>query len=98
MRIFADSASDLPKSFFEENDVTLFPLHVLIDDNDYEDLMTIEAKEVYEAIRNGKHPKTSQVSPELFLNKWKELAEIWVKMDFISLFLPSYRELTTQRS
>ena len=76
MRIFADSACDLPKSFFEENDVTLLPLHVLIDDNDYEDLVTIEAKEVYEAIRNGKHPKTSQVSPELFLNKWKELAEI----------------------
>ena len=76
MRIFADSACDLPKSFFEENDVTLLPLHVLIDDNDYEDLVTIEAKEVYEAIRNGKHPKTSQVSPELFLKKWKELAEI----------------------
>ncbi len=75
MRIFADSACDLPKSFFEENDVTLFPLHVLIDDNDYEDIVTIESKEVYEAIRNGKHPKTSQVSPELFLNKWKELAE-----------------------
>ena len=75
MRIFADSACDLPESFFEENDVTLLPLHVLIDDNDYE-LVTIEAKEVYEAIRNGKHPKTSQVSPELFLNKWKELAEI----------------------
>lgn len=76
MRIFADSACDLPKSFFEENDVTLLPLHVLIDDNDYEDLVTIEAKEVYEAIRNGKHPKTSQVSPELFLKKWKELVEI----------------------
>jgi DegV family protein with EDD domain len=76
MRIFADSACDLPKSFFEENDVMLLPLHVLIDDNDYEDLVTIEAKEVYEAIRNGKHPKTSQVSPELFLKKWKELVKI----------------------
>ena len=97
MRIFADSACDLPKSFFEENDVTLLPLHVLIDDNDYEDLVTIEAKEVYEAIRNGKHPKTSQVSPELFLKKWKELAEIWGRWTFTSLFLPSYRELITPR-
>ena len=26
MRIFADSASDLPKSFFEENNVLLAPL------------------------------------------------------------------------
>lgn len=74
MRIFADSASDLPKSFFEDNDVTLFPLRVLIDDQEYDDIMTIDSKEVYQAIRNGKQPKTSQVSPELFLRKWKELA------------------------
>ena len=69
MRIFADSASDLPKSFFEDNDVTLFPLRVLIDDQEYDDIMTIDSKEVYQAIRNGKQPKTSQVSPELFLRK-----------------------------
>ncbi|WP_203245991.1 DegV family protein [Sporosarcina beigongshangi] len=74
MRIFADSACDLPKSFFEENDVTLFPLHVLIDDNEYEDVLGIHPKEVYDAIREGKHPKTSQVSPELFLKRWEELA------------------------
>ena len=48
MRIFADSACDLPKSFFEENDVTLFPLHVFIDDQEYEDIVTIDAKEVYQ--------------------------------------------------
>ncbi len=75
MRIFADSACDLPKSFFVDNDVTLFPLHVLIDDKDYEDILSINPKEVYDAIRNGKQPKTSQVSPELFLEKWQELAD-----------------------
>lgn len=75
MRIFADSACDLPKSFFEDNDVTLFPLHVLIDDKDYQDILSINPKEVYDAIRNGKQPKTSQVSPELFLEKWQEVAD-----------------------
>lgn len=74
MRIFADSACDLPKSFYEENDVTLFPLRVLIDDQEYDDVVTIDALEVYNAIRNGKQPKTSQVSPELFLEKWRDLA------------------------
>ena len=73
MRIFADSACDLPKSFFAENDVTLLPLHVLIDDVEYVDIETIDSIEVYEAIGNGKHPKTSQVSPEFFLGKWEEL-------------------------
>jgi DegV family protein with EDD domain len=75
MKIFADSACDLPKSFFEENDVALFPLRVLIDDKEYEDILDIDPKEVYDAIRNGKQPKTSQVSPELFLEKWQELAK-----------------------
>lgn len=74
MRIFADSACDLPKSFFKDNDVTLFPLHVLIDDKEYEDILAINPKEVYDAIRNGKQPKTSQVSPELFLKTWQELS------------------------
>ena len=74
MKVFADSACDLPKSFYEKNDVTLFPLRVLIDDKEYDDIMTINSLEVYDAIRAGKQPKTSQVSPELFMNKWKELA------------------------
>ncbi|MCG7344658.1 DegV family protein [Sporosarcina sp. ACRSL] len=75
MRIFADSGSDLPKSFYEENDVTLIPLRVLIDDKEYDDVIEIDSKEIYDAIRNGKHPKTSQASPERLLSTWKELAE-----------------------
>ncbi len=74
MRIFADSACDLPLSFFKENDVTLIPLHVLLDDREYEDIVEIDSREVYEAIRQGKQPKTSQVSPELFMQLWGELA------------------------
>ena len=76
MRIFADSASDLPKSFFEENDVTLFPLHVLIDDKEYDDIIEIDSQEVYKAIREWKQPKTSQVSPELFYGKMEGTCEI----------------------
>ncbi|QTD41213.1 DegV family protein [Sporosarcina sp. Te-1] len=74
MRIFADSGCDLPKSYFEEHDVTLLPLRVLIDDQEYDDVIEIDSKEIYTAIRNGKHPKTSQASPELFHTAWKELA------------------------
>lgn len=75
MRLFADSASDLPLKFFKENDVTLLPLHVLVDDQEFEDIVEIHSTEVYKAIRNGKQPKTSQISPELFTEKWIELAE-----------------------
>jgi DegV family protein with EDD domain len=75
MRIFADSASDLPKSFFDKNDVALIPLHVLIDGNEYEDIVEIDSREVYKTIRNGGQPKTSQVSPEELLERWTELSK-----------------------
>jgi DegV family protein with EDD domain len=75
MRIFADSASDLPKSFFDKNDVALIPLHVLIDGKEYEDIVEIDSREVYKTIRNGGQPKTSQVSPEELLERWTELSK-----------------------
>lgn len=75
MKLFADSASDLPKSFFEEHNVELVPLRVQIGDQEYEDIIGIDSKKVYEEIRAGQHPKTSQASPENFLNLFEELAK-----------------------
>lgn len=74
MRIFADSACDLPKSYYEKNPVTLIPLRVHIDETAYLDMMTIDSTQVYSEIRQGKQPKTSQASPEQFLTLFEELA------------------------
>ncbi|AQQ53927.1 DegV family protein [Planococcus lenghuensis] len=75
MKIFADSASDLPKSFFEQNGVGLFPLRVHIGEQEFQDILTIDSKKVYEEIRNGQHPKTSQASPEDMLAAFEQLAQ-----------------------
>lgn len=75
MKIFVDSGCDLPISYLEENDVTLLPLTVLLDGKEYQDIVEIESKEVFQAIRAGKQPKTSQVSPDRVLALWKEFAE-----------------------
>ncbi|MDW0111437.1 DegV family protein [Sporosarcina aquimarina] len=75
MKIFVDSGCDLPKSYLEENDVTLLPLTVLLDGKEYQDIVEIDSKEVFQAIRAGKQPKTSQVSPDRVLALWKEFAE-----------------------
>lgn len=74
MRLFADSASDLPKDFFENEDVVLFPLRVHIGDQDFEDIRGIQSIKVFDAIRAGNHPKTSQVSPEEMLKAFEQLA------------------------
>jgi DegV family protein with EDD domain len=75
MRLFADSASDLPKDFFEQEQVVLFPLRVHIGDEEYEDIRTIDSMKVYDAIRSGVHPKTSQASPEEMLKAFEQLAK-----------------------
>ncbi|MEW8969563.1 MAG: DegV family protein [Mesobacillus sp.] len=75
VKIMADSACDLPLSFYEENDAILFPLKVHINDTEYEDLRTIQPKQVYDQIRAGNLPKTSQASPAGFKEVFTELAE-----------------------
>lgn len=74
VKIMADSACDLPFHFYEQNGVTLFPLKVQIDGTEYEDLKTIQPEEVYEAIRAGNLPKTSQVSPSVYKEAFTDLA------------------------
>ncbi|MGG4167182.1 DegV family protein [Rossellomorea vietnamensis] len=75
VKLFADSASDLPAAYFNEHNIELLPLKVHIDGHDYEDLITIEPKTVFDKIRDGHMPKTSQVSPDTFLKKFTQLAE-----------------------
>jgi DegV family protein with EDD domain len=75
VKILADSACDLPLEFYEENGAILFPLKVHIGDTEYEDLKTIQPKQVYDAIRAGDLPKTSQASPAGFKEVFTELAK-----------------------
>ncbi|MGX6442281.1 DegV family protein [Neobacillus sp. K501] len=75
VKILADSACDLPKEYYGESNVTLFPLKVHINGEEYEDVKTIDSKAVYDAIRNGEVPKTSQVSPQLFEDVFTKMAE-----------------------
>lgn len=74
LKIITDSGCDLPLSFYKENNVTLLPLKVQIDDKDFDDHIEIEPNTVYQAIREGKMPKTSQVSPQRFEELFKEMA------------------------
>lgn len=75
VKILADSACDLPLSFYEESGVTLFPLGVHLGEKEYEDLLTIDPSTVYKAIRSGEMPKTSQASPLKFEEYFKEMAK-----------------------
>jgi len=83
IQIIADSASDLPDSYLEQYDIKRVSLTVHLDDQDYIDAVDIQAKDVYDAMRDGKTPKTSQVSPQTF----KELFEDYAKNGQPCLYL-----------
>ncbi|MCU9612456.1 DegV family protein [Caldibacillus lycopersici] len=74
VKILTDSGSDLPLTFLNEYNVTLLPLQVHLDDKEYEDVIAINPKVIYDAMRSGKAPKTSQVSPNTIKDKFTELA------------------------
>ncbi|WP_407272405.1 DegV family protein [Radiobacillus sp. PE A8.2] len=75
VQIIADSACDLSKSSYDDYNIEMVSLTVHLDDNDFEDGKTISAKTVYDAMRDGKKPKTSQVSPQAFRNTFLKYAE-----------------------
>ena len=75
IKIITDSGCDLPFSFLEEHDVTFLPLKVLLDGKEYDDMVSIDSKTVFQAMREGQVPKTSQVSPSRFEEVFTEVAE-----------------------
>ncbi|WP_042224609.1 DegV family protein [Oceanobacillus manasiensis] len=75
VKILADSATDLSMNHYNEFDLEMVPLTVHLDEKEYKDNVEIQPKTVYDAMRQGKSPKTSQVSPETFHNVFTSYAE-----------------------
>ncbi|KOR94439.1 DegV family protein [Geobacillus stearothermophilus] len=76
IQIITDSGADLPQSYIREHQIAFLPLVVHWNGQDYEDGITIEPKQVYDAMRGGDVVRTAQPSPlamkELFLPYAKE--------------------------
>ncbi|SFD37841.1 EDD domain protein, DegV family [Lentibacillus persicus] len=75
IKILADSASDLSENHYKSYDIEMVPLTVHMDDEEYKDAIDIKPKTVYDAMREGKSPKTSQASPESFKTIFTSYAE-----------------------
>lgn len=75
VKIVADSACDLSKEHYNEYDIEMIPLNVHLDDKAYADVKEINPKTIYDAMRAGKAPKTSQPVPEAFKSIFTEYAE-----------------------
>lgn len=74
--ITTDSTCDLPQRFIDENDITVVPLTILLEDTVYRDGVDIKPDDVYSFVeKTGKLPKTSAVTPAEYFEVFKQLTD-----------------------
>ena len=76
--IVTDSCSDLELELREKYDVEYIPMHMVIDDKDYEadlDWKDIGVKDFYQMMRDGKRITTAQITTEEYLNAFEKYLE-----------------------
>lgn len=74
VRIVTDSVCDLPKDLARELGIEVMPLTVSFDGEIFKDGVDINTEEVFKRLeKTGEFPKTSQVSPGEFIEKFEEL-------------------------
>ncbi|GAB2533185.1 DegV family protein [Gracilibacillus alcaliphilus] len=66
VKIIADSACDLSTEDYQTYGIEMVPLTVQLNQEEYQDGITISPKKIYDAMRDGASPKTAQVSPQAF--------------------------------
>ena len=76
IRLVVDSSADYTTAELEEKNIELVPLNVVLNDNTYQDGVTLERNQFYELLTAGDDfPKTSQPSPESFLAIFEDAKE-----------------------
>ncbi|HPJ03042.1 MAG TPA: DegV family protein [Candidatus Limiplasma sp.] len=87
IRLIADSTCDIPKELLERFSIAVLRLSVILDGKPYLDGVDIQLEDVYEALRAGKTPKTSQI-------QWDDAKTLFSSVaqagdDFIYLAFPA---------
>lgn len=85
MKIIVDSACDLSLVYLEENNVEVLPLFVIMDEQEFVDMFEISNDHIYDFIKQGKHPSTSQVPLEKFDSCFRRMAEAGESGIYIAL-------------
>lgn len=75
LKLIVDSTCDLPEQYIKENDILVLPLKILLEDKEYLDGETINVDEVYDAMKKGDMPMTSQPAPETIYNTFVNYAK-----------------------
>lgn len=75
IKILTDSSSDLSKEMVEGYPIDIIPLIVTVDDEEFEDEITITSTEIANAMLDGKSVKTAQVPMHKFQDYFSQVDE-----------------------
>nr|WP_300005189.1 DegV family protein [Tissierella sp.] len=85
IKIISDSGCDLSKELIEKYEIDILPIFVLDGEKEYLDNVNITSDKVFKDMKEGVVYKTAQITPEIFINKFKESIEKNEKIIYISL-------------
>lgn len=84
--ITADSTCDLPSELIEKNNITIFPLSILLGEESFLDGVDVMPKDIYAHVNNGGNlPKTSAVPPSKYAEVFEDLTSQGYKVVHIGL-------------
>lgn len=75
VKIITDSAADLPKELIDQHGIDVLPLLVYLGEQEFRDGETMNPKEMFQGMREGKVYKTAQVPLQAFREKFQIYAE-----------------------
>ncbi|RKD32966.1 DegV family protein [Thermohalobacter berrensis] len=90
IKIITDTGCDLSKEIIDEYDIEVMPFIVNLDEQEYEDGVNIKPETVYNSMRNGKVPKTAQISA----GKLKEVFEKYAQEGETCIYIAFSSELS----
>jgi DegV family protein with EDD domain len=85
IQIITDTGSDLPKQLLDEYNISMLPLVVQVNNEEYLDRSNIEPKQLYTHMKDGAVPKTAQVPPVLIKETLSSFAKNGTPAIYITL-------------
>ncbi len=86
IKLFTDSAADLPQIYRERYDIDVVPLSVIFGDTEYKDGVTLSRAEFWVKLQESKElPSTNQANPNDFVEAFKPYVEQGYTILYIGL-------------
>ncbi|EKU92979.1 DegV domain-containing protein SAV1425 [Alloiococcus otitis] len=86
IRIMLDSGSDQNQALREAYDVEVVPMTIILGQDQYLDDEDFSLETLHAYMRQGKQPRTSQISPQMAIDRFEAAAKAGDDVIFISIF------------